>query len=94
LGERNIKKNDEEGPITLVKNRYYTIINLFLAKFYLNARNLYQVNTFIKLLSLRGRYLFLVHFQEAYDREYKLKNVINFGIKPLKWYSRVNYFNS
>jgi len=62
LGERNIKKNDKKNFIILIKNRYYTAINLFLIKFYLNTRNLYRVNTFIKLLSLRGRYLFFVYF--------------------------------
>ena len=92
LKKQDLKEDEHKEKKNIIQeDALHRNVLLSLRGFRLERANYYNIRASIKLANLNIPHPFLTHLNQAYFLNYRLRNVMDFGIKSLKWYGRVRY---
>lgn len=88
IGEQDLDEADMEGYHNVIGDNEHRSAQVTMAGFVLDGY--FRIKASTKLMKLDPQHRFIQHLMAAYRNEYGL-NVMDFGIRVLKWYRRIAY---
>ena len=89
--EQDQDQDQDQPDQQYVVDPEHVSISLSVRGFDLDRGNFYRIGAAVRLNNLKLPHPFLTQLNEAYYRDFGLRNVMDFSNKPLKWHKRIAY---